>query len=304
MAIDTDEISLICADAVEGLRSLPSGIAQTCVTSPPYFGLRDYDTDGQIGLEPTPAEYIGALLAVFAEVRRVLKPDGTLWLNLGDSYARAGGTGASGKHASVWNTKNAGQRRCNTPPVGMKPKDLIGIPWATAFALRDAGWWLRQDLIWAKPNPMPAPLTDRCVSSHEYLFLMASSERYYFDHLAIQEKGTGLPPGNKTYKRPERLGLEGRGGPTKAYDKRNKRSVWTVTPKPFKGAHFAVFPPDLVEPCILAGSRGGDIVLDPFSGAGTTGLVARRLGRRFIGTELSPAYCEIALNRWRSEGVL
>ncbi len=289
------KFAIATGDAVENLRRLPAGRAQTCITSPPYFGLRDYGVDGQIGLEPTPDQYVARLVAVFAEVHRVLRDDGTLWLNLGDSYA--GGNG----HQNDRDPKQPARRHALSSQrrvIGLPAKNLIGIPWRVAFALQAAGWYLRQDIIWAKPNPMPAPVTDRCVSAHEYLFLLSKSPRYYFDHEAIREEATGRAAGNG-FRREHRLNIGGRGNPARftGVEKRNKRSVWTVTPKPLKAAHFAVMPPGLVEPCVLAGSRPNDVVIDPFNGAGTTGLVALTHGRRYWGCELNPEYVEITRRR-------
>ncbi len=291
------KFAIATGDALPHLQRLPARVAQTCITSPPYYGLRDYGVEGQIGLEQTPAEYVARLVGVFEEVRRVLKDDGTLWLNLGDSYVNAKGR-SGGK-----DEKNPARRQRSDRPQdsmieGLKRKDMIGIPWRVAFALQAVGWYLRQDIIWAKPNPMPAPITDRCVSAHEYLFLLSKSPRYYFDHLAIQEDASGRAAGNG-FKRDHRVSLGGRGSetPFEGSEKRNKRSVWTVTPKPLKEAHFAVMPPGLVEPCVLAGSRPDDVVIDPFNGAGTTGLVALQHGRRYWGCELNPEYVEITRRR-------
>ena len=268
---------------------------QTCVTSPPYFGLRDYGHDGQIGLESSPAEYVAAMVDVFRSVRDVLADDGTLWLNLGDSYANDSkwGGSSSGKHVQALHGNTGIGRRRHT--TGLKPKDLIGIPWRVAFALQADGWYLRQDIIWSKPNPMPESVRDRCTKAHEYVFLLSKLPRYYFDHEAIKEPSVSeLSP----RKRPNGLSVEdgkklGINQSCGVSETRNKRSVWTVATKPYKGAHFAAFPPDLIEPCILAGSRPGDVVLDPFMGSGTTGQVATDLGRQFIGCELNPAYIEL-----------
>lgn len=256
---------IITADALEGLRELPDGIADTCVTSPPYFGLRDYNTPGQIGLEGDPERYTEKLVEVFREVRRVLKDDGTLWINLGDSYAtRSGSQPPRG-------TRNRCGHTEKKIPKGMKYKDLIGVPWLVAFALRAGGWYLRQDIVWNKPNCMPESVGDRCTKSHEYIFLLSKSPTYYFDAGAIREpaakstakrlsQDTGRQVGS--FRQPWR-----RGRPMKAVGDgktRNKRDVWTVPTTPFKGAHFAVFPSELIRPCILAGSRPGGTVLDPF----------------------------------------
>lgn len=289
--------AIATGDALTNLKRLPPNVAQTCVSSPPYFGLRDYGVEGQIGLEASPDAYVERVAAVFNEVRRVLRPDGTLWLNLGDTYA---GSGCGARDPERWPK----QSRNDHMPIhakkrtGLPNKNLIGIPWRVAFALQADGWYLRQDIIWHKPNPMPASVTDRCVSAHEYIFLLAKSERYYFDHLAIRENATGMRSGNG-FKRPERISVDGRGSDRRfeGAEKRNKRDVWTVSPRPFKEAHFATFPPQLIQPCVLAGSRPGDLVIDPFNGAGTTGLVALELGRRYWGCELNPEY--VALSRRR-----
>jgi DNA modification methylase len=368
-------------DALEVLRSLPAGIAQTCVTSPPYWGLRDYGTAGQLGLESTPEEYVARMVEVFREVRRVLRDDGTLWLNLGDSYATT--SHATFARPGGGLVVNRGANRTGTPvPPGLKPKDLVGIPWRVAFALQADGWYLRSDIIWAKPNPMPESITDRPTKAHEYLFLLAKSERYYYDAEAIAEPyvmtswsaesdaaGTtrrgvaGIRSGDKgrarasgeadgtRYGATSMLNAYGHGG-------RNRRSVWSIATEPFPEAHFAVMPQALVEPCILAGSSvqacekcgapwervisrtpaevcspasdyghgagrndggrsrlvgansetkgwaptcacenagtGCGLVLDPFAGSGTVGVVALRHGRRFLGIELNQEYVEMA----------
>lgn len=276
-----------------------------CVTSPPYYGLRDYGVDGQLGLEKTPEEYVAKMVEVFREVRRVLRDDGTLWLNLGDSYAGGGGgnynkTGVSqagGQH--ITNVRN---RDSWLDSAGLKPKDLIGIPWRVAFALQADGWYLRQDIIWHKPNPMPESVTDRCTKAHEYVFLMAKSQRYYYDAEAVAEPGNNTPhaPGwiSAVSTRNDRSAdNESNSRDWGAKGTRNRRSVWTVTTKPFKGSHFATFPPDLIEPMIKAGCPVGGTVLDPFFGAGTTGLVALKLGRDFVGIDVSPVYCKMAESR-------
>lgn len=318
-------------DCLQVLQRMPDGIAQTCVTSPPYFGLRDYGRPEQIGLEATPEEFITKLVGVFREVRRVLRDDGTLWVNIGDSYGRTGGSdrGAS-RSATVGNTLRSLEaipdRRQKTPQ-GIKEKDLIGIPWMLAFALRADGWYLRQDIIWAKPNPMPESVTDRCTKSHEYIFLLSKSPGYYCDMAAIKvpgknpaddirrmnqqraenksmpdEKVNGLRPrkagpnamrgqgqnraagggqANRAGRDMSEIGTEGTA---------NKPSVWTVATKPYKGAHFATFPTELIQPCILAGAPAGGVVLDPFFGSGTTGQVSQSLSRAFIGIELNTDY--------------
>jgi DNA modification methylase len=240
--------------------------AQTCVTSPPYFGLRDYGVDGQIGLETTPDAYIAEMVDVFRCVRDVLADEGTLCLNIGDSYC---GTGDKGewRDPKYGNGRNAQAVSLTKKLEGYKSKDLIGIPWMLAFALRNDGWYLRQDIIWNKPNAMPESVRDRCTKAHEYIFLLSKSKKYYFDHEAMKEPSIDKP--NET---------------------RNRRSVWSVPTRPYRGAHFATFPPDLIEPCILAGSRRGDIVLDPFMGSGTTAMMARKHGRHYLGCELNPDY--------------
>jgi len=292
-------ISILVGDCRQRLAELPAGSVQTCVTSPPYFGLRDYGHDGQIGLEQTPDAFVAELVAVFREVKRVLRDDGTLWLNLGDSYAANRSYQVTdNKHTDVGNDMPM------RVPDGLKPKDLIGIPWRVAFALQADGWYLRQDIIWHKPNPMPESVKDRCTKAHEYIFLLSKSERYFYDADAI------LEPAEQTGRvRSDRMGgnkyVEGvkhsDGSVFTGSDTRNRRSVWTVATKPFAGAHFATFPPDLIEPCVKAGSKPGDLVLDPFGGAGTTGLVADRLGRDAVLCELNPTYAELARERLTSE---
>jgi len=284
---------------VASMHGLEAGSANTCVTSPPYFGLRDYGVDGQIGLEPTPDEYVAKMVEVFREVRRSLRDDGTLWLNLGDSYASGGrksrDPGQSKIHpAFVGDAFQDGLRPADPP--GIKPKDLLGIPWRVAFALQADGWYLRQDIIWHKPNPMPESVRDRCTKAHEYIFLFSKKEKYYFDSEAIQEPADPKNHRDSRGLRPTPPGQAPTNGFTNGrhYETRNKRSVWTVTTKPFKGAHFATFPPDLIEPCILAGCPIGGIVLDPFGGAGTTGMVAQRHGRNSILCELNPEYAKLA----------
>lgn len=269
-------IRIIEGDCIERLKAMPEKSVNTCVTSPPYFGLRDYGHDGQIGLEPTPDEYVAKMVEIFREVKRVLRDDGTLWLNLGDSYngAAANRTGQNGYDDG---RQNRSKRFSAGGIIGLKPKNLIGIPWRVAFALQSDGWNLRQDIIWHKPNPMPESVRDRCTKAHEYIFLLSKSERYYFDSESIKE------PVAASVARTE--------------ETRNRRSVWTVTTKPFKGAHFATFPPDLIEPCILAGCPEGGTVLDPFGGSGTTGLVAKEHGRQAILIELNPEYAEMARQR-------
>jgi DNA modification methylase len=375
---------ILAGDCRDRMAELEPGSVQTCVTSPPYFGLRDYGTgeweggdpacdhvkttqhreqphrpkgwdgafrhtsqplpvaysgecgkcgaqrlDRQIGLEPTPDEFAAALVAVFREVRRVLADDGTVWLNLGDSYCSTdkwggGKSGNAGKHTTNGEEVPSWAVRDRKPTMpGVKPKDLIGIPWMVAFALRADGWYLRSDIIWAKPNPMPESVTDRPTKAHEYLFLLSKSARYFYDAdavreehadsntsrlAALQEHGDDAVgewvPGSAQEDDPHRSQLDHRGLPGVGTtfgrfnsSGRNKRSVWTVATQPFPGAHFATFPPKLIEPCILAGSRPGDVVLDPFNGSGTTGLVALRHGRSYIGCELNPDYVDLARER-------
>jgi len=345
---------ILQGDVLERLAEIESESVQTCITSPPYWGLRDYGTatweggdegcdhstprsrgddirhgdkqgtsagsrpntqskcscgairvDSQLGLEPTPEAYVKRMVAVFREVRRVLRDDGTLWLNLGDSYnsgaevGRHGGLGAAGVIDAP--------RQYGVRVTGLKPKDLVGIPWRVAFALQADGWTLRSDIIWAKPNSMPESVTDRPTKSHEYLFLLSKSPRYYYDADAISE------PIAQSTKNDARLGVvSGTGRPRYSDDQRascpsgmaggnragrNRRTVWTIPTQPFPGAHFAVFPPSLVEPCILAGSREDDLVIDPFAGSGTVGVVCRKHQRRFLGIELNPEYATMARGR-------
>lgn len=313
-------ISILHGDCREKLAELPDGSVHCAVTSPPYFGLRDYGVDGQIGLEQTPDAFVAELVAVFREVRRVLRDDGTLWLNLGDSYfSRTKGTGGAGSssglhckrnddgtfHKDNHSVRRFEPRKISAGETGLKPKDLIGIPWRVAFALQADGWWLRQDIIWYKPNPMPESVTDRCTKAHEYLFLLSKSARYYFDAEAIAEDAihAGATVTNNDGKNGQ-MGQFGqtrggflKDGGVKVGDTRNKRSVWTVTTRSFSEAHFATFPPDLVEPCVKAGCPEGGTVLDPFGGAGTTGLVADRLGRNAVLIEINPEYAEMAEKR-------
>jgi DNA modification methylase len=271
-------VRILKGDCRDVLRTLPDESVHCVVTSPPYWGLRDYGVDGQIGLEPSYTDFVAQMVAVFREVQRVLRKDGTLWLNLGDSYS----THAAGRCADPM--KTSGLAGVKTQEIGratkaaqdyrnsiLPEKNLIGIPWRVAFALQADGWYLRQDIIWSKPNPMPESVTDRCTKAHEYMFLLTKSERYYYDAVAIKEST------------------------------RNRRSVWEVTTQPFSEAHFATFPPALIEPCILAGCPKGGTVLDPFGGAGTTGLVADRLGRNAILIELNPDYAAMAERRLRQD---
>lgn len=321
--------SLYLGDALTTLKRLATGSIQTCVTSPPYFGLRDYRVKGQIGLEHSPEAFVARLVAVFREVHRVLRDDGTLWLNLGDSYS-AGGRGGGGKQDTNKGSVGLGPWKV----AGFASKQLLGIPWRVAFALQADGWYLRQDIIWHKPNPMPESVTDRCTKAHEYIFLLSKSLRYYYDCDAIREPyGAGQREAGLA--RARKHGYSGNGTYQDWYDKRrekcdwvdkkssgdqltyghamkasatkppnllhplgrNKRSVWTVAPQSYAGAHFATFPPLLVEPCILAGAPIGGTVLDPFMGSGTTGLVANARSRAFVGIELNPEYIRLAKQR-------
>ena len=264
---------------------------QTCITSPPYFGLRSYNGgEYEIGLESEVGDYVRNLVDVFALVRDLLHEDGTVWVNLGDSYS---GSGKGPSKSLNGEQHHMEGKHSKIVPNGLKPKDLIGIPWRVAFALQADGWYLRQDIIWHKPNPMPESVQDRCTKNHEYIFLLSKKPKYYFDNEAIKEPvkqdwGTRDRTDGKYHN--EGSGLQPHSGLEKSYDMANKRSVWTVTTKPFHGAHFAVFPPDLIEPCVLAGSRPNDIVLDPFMGSGTTAAVAQRLNRLYLGCELNTDY--------------
>ena len=301
---------ILVGDNRKTIATLEAGSVQTCITSPPYWGLRDYGQDDQIGLEQTPDEYVEQLCLVFDEVWRVLADDGTLWLNLGDSYAsfrdgKATPDTTRGTSTGTLVPKGSAANRMASSFVNtqIKHKDLVGIPWRVAFALQSRGWYLRSEIIWHKPNPMPESVTDRPTKSHEHIFLLTKSAKYFYDHEAIKEdaltepamrnknaegyqadyaKGDRFSPGERVF------GADG---------KRNKRDVWTVPVQPYAGAHFAVYPPALIEPCVLAGSREGDTILDPFSGSGTTGVVALRNGRNYVGTELNPEYAALSKQR-------
>ena len=325
----TNAFQLHLGDCLQSMRKMPDQSVHCCVTSPPYFGLRDYGVEGQLGLEATPEEFVAALVAVMREVKRVLRDDGTLWLNLGDSYcSTAPGTkNAPQSKGSEKNPEQWANSRPKTPP-GLKPKDLIGIPWRVAFALQADGWYLRQDIIWQKPNPMPESVTDRCTKSHEYVFLLSKSPRYYFDHVAIKEPAVKGAAGSEfhtgktgahqlgrastkprnnadTFKREgskREQAIPGQAVGTHRHDRadssydlqtRNRRSVWTIATRPFKGAHFATFPPALIEPCILAGCPVGGVVLDPFGGSGTTAGVALAHGREAVVCELNAEYADL-----------
>ena len=301
-------------DCLEVLKTLPDESVHCCVTSPPYYALRDYGMEEQIGREATPKEYISRLTEVFTEVRRVLRSDGTLWLNIADTYA---GKGNQGDFVDPKNPKgrNGQAVALNYKVEGCKPKDMIGIPWMLAFALRDSGWYLRNDIIWMKENPMPESCKDRCSRCYEHIFLLSKSRKYFFDAKAISEPiapataerlKRGMKGGNK-YGKPvpgqpqtqtiNRPRAHGEITDSMINPMRNKRDVWVVNTVPFKGGHYAAYPPKLVEPCLLAGCPEGGIVLDPFFGSGTTGMVARQMGRHYIGIELNPEYAELAKAR-------
>ena len=280
--------TILCGDALEQLRTLEPESVHTCVTSPPYYNLRDYGAAGQIGMEETPEEYIAKLVDVFREVRRVLRPDGTLWVNIGDSYATRSGPQPPA------NTRNAHGHTRKEPPNGYKCKDLMGIPWLLAFALRADGWYLRQDIIWHKTNAMPESVQDRCTKAHEYIFLLSKSAHYYFDAAAIREpcgkkgnartfRGGGAYTGGRSFQNSARVERESHGNTVNSTGGRNKRSVWSIATGQFKAAHYATFPERLVEPCILAGCPEGGVVLDPFAGSGTTGVALHHL-RRVVST--------------------
>jgi len=309
--------TLLIGDCRETLRTLPDASVNCCVTSPPYFGLRDYGHEGQIGLEETPEAYVAKMVQVFREVRRVLREDGVVWLNLGDSYTGSANNGGEASKTMQGTQAATGKNLPSKTGAGLKPKDLIGIPWRVAFALQADGWYLRQDIIWHKPNPMPESVTDRCTKSHEYIFLLTKAARYWYDNTAIMEPAQyGEQHANKATswgtnrKHPNKANVadyafKGDNSTTSkmadgSYG-RNRRSVWTVATQPYKGAHFATFPPALIEPCIMAGCPKGGVVLDPFNGAGTTGLVAIQQGREYIGCELNPEYAALSRERWRPE---
>ena len=363
----TQQHRILVGDCIEMMRTLPDQSVHTCITSPPYFGLRDYGVDGQIGLEASPREFIESLVAVFREVRRVLRDDGTIWVNMGDSYAGSWGAhgrddmGLGSTSLSARQIAASARRKKQANHGGFKPKDLMGMPWRLAFALQDDGWYLRQDIVWAKPNPMPESVRDRCTKAHEYLFLLSKSPKYFFDQDAIREpanltgkgsaatfrggayvdgatfdnsnggtrtvsgnvvprnNGVGWGHGYVADPKPRTVGSKrnsfaretkysggdhgqtGQHRPGREdinYDTtRNKRSVWTVATHGFKGAHFATFPPELIRPCVLAGSPRGGMVLDPFGGAGTTALVAMQEGRQSVICELNPEYASLARQR-------
>ena len=290
-------------NVLDVLPTLAAGRFRCCVTSPPYWGLRDYGHADQIGLEPTPAEYVERMVRVFREVRRTLTDDGTCWVNIGDSYVANKGMGNTGRHndGDAWGGDGVDKRGC-----GLKPKDLVGIPWRLAFALQADGWYLRSDIIWAKPNPMPESVTDRPTKAHVYVFLLSKSARYFYDAKAIEEiavkgaAGSGFTDGKTAG---AKIGPVGQGPRAEDDGKRNARTVWTIASQPFAGAHFATMPPALAERCILAGSAIGDEVIDPFLGSGTTGMVAERNGRRWFGVELQPEYEPIIRQRTAQVGL-
>ena len=318
-------VQLLTGDCREVLRAMADGSVQTCVTSPPYFGLRDYGVAGQIGLESSLDAYVAELVAVFREVKRVLADDGTLWLNLGDSYA-SGGSRSTGRNdessadlARRFEKYGTGRpkasierddRRTFTVSEGScKPKDLLGVPWRVAFALQADGWYLRSDIVWHKPNPMPESVTDRPTSAYEHIFLLTKSGKYFYDADAIREPNE--TESNLRNKSAETWGQLARLTPNGHGERewnnpagRNARNVWTIATAGFSDAHFAVFPPEIPRRCILAGSREGDTVLDPFAGAGTTLLVADRLGRNAVGVEVNPEYVRMAQKRITNDAPL
>jgi DNA modification methylase len=299
------EFTIHQGDALLVLRTLPEASVNCCVTSPPYWGLRDYGVEGQLGLEKTPEKYTARLVEILREVRRVLRDDGTLWLNLGDSYNAQPGQRKTTDKAGPKQVTDIGSIGAASRSVGgLKPKDLIGIPWRVAFALQADGWWLRSDIIWSKPNPMPESVTDRPTKAHEYLFLLTKSADYYYDHYAIKELASDTGRVNGRDGREEENGARPPGSNPRTlkrldYSKtgRNKRSVWTVGSEPYSEAHFATFPTALIDPCVMAGCPEGGTVLDPFTGSGTTGVVALNRRRKFIGIELNPEYCGMARRR-------
>ncbi len=292
-------------DALKVLKGLPDRSVHMCVTSPPYYGLRDYGVPGQIGLEKSVEEYILVLISIFREVKRVLRPDGTLWLNIGDSYATRSGSQAPK------NTRNSRGHTEKHIPAGYKYKDLMGIPWELAFALRADGWYLRDDIIWHKTNAMPEAVTDRPTRAHEYIFLFSKGPHYFYDAKAIAEpcgskgnarsfRGGGAYTGGRSFKNGTTVNRDTHGNTDNQEGTRNKRDVWSVATAQFKDAHYATFPPELIRPCVLAGCPPGGIVLDPFFGSGTTGVVALQEERDFIGIELNSAYVSLARKRIES----
>ena len=306
-----DMVTLLHGDALDMARTVPTGSVQTIVTSPPYFGLRDYGEVGQMGAEDTLDGYVAGMVALFSELRRTLADDGTLWLNLGDSYSSTGGSGGVGPNASVGSTLRQAINPTR-PSSDLPSKNLLGVPWRIAFALQADGWILRSDIIWAKPNPMPESVTDRPTKSHEYLFLLAKSPRYYYDADAIKEPAAESSLARLAQDVPNQIGSTRANGGAKTNGTLravggnyvNKRTVWSVATQPFKEAHFATYPPELIRPCILAGSRLGDTVLDPFSGSGTTGMVANQEGRKYIGIDLNSDYLNLSLKTRFAQPVL
>jgi DNA modification methylase len=295
--------TLLVGDAGKRLQEVETGTAQMCVTSPPYFGLRDYGVKGQLGSEPTVALYVKHLVEILAEVHRALRPDGTLWLNLGDSFTGSGKGGQGKFGAMAYRSIAASRASRRHIKTKLPPKNLFGVPWRVALALQDDGWILRQDIIWHKPNPMPGSFKDRCTTAHEYVFLLSKQRKYFFDHEAIKEPAVSEKHSGNGFKRPQRLGMAagiGAGSDepwTDVGGLRNARSVWTIATTPSDLDHFAMFPEELARRCIVAGSRPGDLVLDPFAGMATTGIVALKEGRRFLGCELSPKYARDAEKR-------
>jgi DNA modification methylase len=297
--------TIIEGDCIEKLKELPEKSINTCVTSPPYYALRNYQMDGQVGVEESPDDYVQKIVQVFREVRRVLKDDGTIWINLGDSYAGSGGAG--NQFDQIENGLSPYKQTGSPKDIGLKPKDLIGIPWRVAFALQADGWYLRSDIIWHKPNPMPESVKDRPTKSHEYIFLMSKNRTYYYDQESIKTpvKQENMK-GTTTHKRSTKdwgdgTGVKTHNGFDKSYDMANKRDVWTVPTDKFEGQHFATFPKELIKPCILAGCPEGGTVLDPFNGSGTTCIVSLQNNRKYIGIELNPEYCIIAHKRISTE---
>ena len=298
---------IIQGDCIEGMKQIPDASVHCVVTSPPYYGLRDYGVDGQIGLEESPEAYVARLVDVFREVRRILRDDGTVWLNLGDTYvSNAGDRNKVGGFQANPNKDRLSAESAmsfNKHGKGYKFKDLMGIPWRVAFALQADGWYLRQDIIWHKPNPMPESVTDRCTKSHEYIFLLSKSAKYYFDHEAIKEPSANLGVtsirfgGTKYGDSDDKKHATKSGNEYTDNGTRNKRSVWTVATQPYAEAHFAVYPTKLIEPCVLAGCPIGGTVFDPFTGSGTTAFVALTHNRNFVGTELNLDYVAIAEKR-------
>ena len=307
---------IFVGDCIEIMNSLEPGSVNCCVTSPPYWGLRDYGHDGQIGLEQTPEAYVAKMVDVFRAVRRVLRDDGTVWLNLGDSYVGPNNTN-NGGNANFGSQPGRDVKSAKDTWSGLKPKNLVGIPWRVAFALQADGWYLRQDIIWHKPNPMPESVTDRCTKSHEYIFLLSKQAKYYYDNEAVKEdamydgRKDTVMKGSAKYENGYVPNTTAKTMAPRGHDRwqkdeagnygRNRRSVWTVATHPYSGAHFATFPPALITPCILAGCPAGGVVLDPFMGAGTTALVAATHGRQYIGCELNPEYAELAETRLQNE---